>query len=49
MPSLNQKGFYRPSNGEFVNSQVKRNETSLHVRGGGIVFKQDCLHSAVER
>ena len=28
--------------------QTKRNETTLHVRGGGILFKQDCMNTALE-
>ena len=44
------RGFHRISNnGEFVNVQVRRNETSLFVRGGSVIFKQDCLPTVTER
>lgn len=44
------RGFHRISNnGEFVNVQVRRNETSLFVRGGSVIFKEDCLLTVTER
>lgn len=37
------------SNGETVNIQNRRNETSLIIRGGSIIFRQDSRMTAVDR
>lgn len=36
------------SQGEYVNIQVRRNETSLYVKGGSVIFKEDCLLTVTE-
>lgn len=41
------RGSQRNSYGESAAVQVRRNETSLFVRGGNMVFKQDCAMTAV--
>ena len=43
------KGSHRISNGEFVSAQVRRNETSLYIRGGSVIFKQDAALTITER
>jgi alpha-glucosidase (family GH31 glycosyl hydrolase) len=42
------RGFLRDSRGESVDIQVGRNETSLFVKGGSVLFKQDCMATAVD-
>lgn len=32
----------------MVNAATRRNETNLHIRGGSIIFSQDCLHTATD-
>ena len=34
--------------GEYANVQLRRNETSLHVRAGSVIFKQDCNRTVVD-
>jgi alpha-glucosidase (family GH31 glycosyl hydrolase) len=45
--------FYRgyklvSRNGESYNIQNMRNETTLHIRAGSVIFKQDCNKNAVD-
>lgn len=41
------RGSQRISYGETYPVQVRRNESSLFVRGGNMIFKQDCAMTAV--
>lgn len=38
----------RESNGDMMSVQTRRNETSLLVRGGSVIFKQDCKQTAAQ-
>ena len=42
------KGFHIDGNGDMVNVQTRRNETNIHIRGGSVIFKQDCLHTVAQ-
>lgn len=40
------QGYLIEANGDMISVQPRRNETSLHIRGGSVIFKQDCMHTA---
>ena len=45
---MSKKGSYTEGNGEMVGAVTRRNETNLHIRGGSVLFTQDCLHTATD-
>ncbi|CAF0863003.1 unnamed protein product [Brachionus calyciflorus] len=42
------RGFYTEGNGEMAGAISRRNETNLHIRGGSVIFTQDCMETATD-